>query len=224
LRETLSPIITASFSIIPHLLAAQILIQNTLLAQYYTILHNYCLEMQFPSPPPPMDDVISQWALDHNPIRQQAEAISVIVKGQGIRQHLNITSDMNGRRPSATSSLSSRNGAPGTSTARVMRIPSHTSQVSQTRAPPTPAAEETKQPTYAPEKKRPPPPPKKKNLSQYLYAEALYDFTGEGQGDLSFKEGDMIQVVKKTDSTDDWWEGRLNGVLGSFPANYCRIT
>ena len=220
LRETLPPILTASFSIIPHLLAAQILIQNTLLAQYYTILHNYCLEMQFPSPPPPMDDVIAQWAHDHNPVRQQAESISVIAKGQGIRQHLNITSDINGKRPSATSSLSSRNTVPTTSAARVMRIPSHTSQTSM---PPTPAAEVAQQPTYPVEKKRPPPPPKKKNLSQYLYAEALYDFTGEGQGDLSFKEGDMIQVVKKTDSTDDWWEGRLNGVLGSFPANYCRI-
>jgi amphiphysin len=75
-------------------------------------------------------------------------------------------------------------------------------------------------------KKKPPPPPPKRigssNLA--LYAVALYSFEGQGQGDLSFKEHDRIRVIKKTDSTDDWWEGELGGVKGSFPANYCKIT
>lgn len=182
--------------------------------------------MRFPSPPPPMDEVIAQWTRDFKPIQQQAEAISVIARGQGIRQHLNMGTDSNGRKLSSTSSVHARNGLSTTSTPRAMRVPSHTSQTSQTSTPPTPAAEEVSQPTYdqpTTTKKRPPPPPPKKNLSQFLYAEALYDFLGQSQGDLSFKEGDLIQVVKKTDSTDDWWEGKLNGVLGSFPANYCRI-
>lgn len=68
----------------------------------------------------------------------------------------------------------------------------------------------------------PPPPPRAKSANQAVYVTALYDFGGQGDGDLMFREGDRIRVVKKTDSTDDWWEGELRGVKGSFPANYCR--
>jgi hypothetical protein len=49
---------------------------------------------------------------------------------------------------------------------------------------------------------------------------ALYDFVGEQATDLPFKKGDIITVVKKTDSRNDWWTGKLNGREGSFPANY----
>ncbi|KAF9342459.1 hypothetical protein BGX26_007484, partial [Mortierella sp. AD094] len=49
---------------------------------------------------------------------------------------------------------------------------------------------------------------------------ALYDFAGEQATDLSFKKGDVITVVKKTDSRNDWWTGKCNGREGSFPANY----
>ncbi|KAG0204960.1 hypothetical protein BGX28_003261 [Mortierella sp. GBA30] len=49
---------------------------------------------------------------------------------------------------------------------------------------------------------------------------AMYDFTGEQSTDLSFRKGDRITVVKKTQSTNDWWTGRCNGQEGSFPANY----
>lgn len=72
-------------------------------------------------------------------------------------------------------------------------------------------------------KKKPPPPPTKRMPSiQGVWVTALYDFAGQGQGDLAFKEGDQIKVIKKTDSTDDWWEGELKGIKGSFPANYCQ--
>lgn len=70
----------------------------------------------------------------------------------------------------------------------------------------------------------PPPPPPRPNPAafQAVYVTALYDFGGQGPGDLAFREGDRIRVLKRTDSTDDWWEGELRGVRGSFPANYCR--
>lgn len=71
-------------------------------------------------------------------------------------------------------------------------------------------------------KKPPPPPPKRIPSTQGFFVTALYDFAGEGQGDLSFREGDRIKVIKKTESTDDWWEGELKGAQGSFPANYCQ--
>jgi len=75
----------------------------------------------------------------------------------------------------------------------------------------------------AKKKPPPPPPPKRKPSSlQQDYVIAQYDFRGEGQGDLAFREGDKIRVVKRTDSTNDWWEGECHGVRGSFPANYCK--
>ncbi len=70
-------------------------------------------------------------------------------------------------------------------------------------------------------KKKPPPPPPRMPSIQALFVTALYEFGGQGEGDLVFKEGDRIKVVKKTESTDDWWQGELRGVRGSFPANYC---
>lgn len=71
-------------------------------------------------------------------------------------------------------------------------------------------------------KKPPPPPPPRIASNQALFVTALYDFAGQGEGDLIFREGDRIKVVKKTESTDDWWQGELRGIRGSFPANYCQ--
>jgi hypothetical protein len=71
-------------------------------------------------------------------------------------------------------------------------------------------------------KKKPPPPPPRMNSQQnWVFVTALYDFGGQGEGDLVFKEGDRIRVIKQTDSKDDWWQGELKGVKGAFPANYC---
>lgn len=36
-------------------------------------------------------------------------------------------------------------------------------------------------------------------------AVALYTFEAEQPGDLGFKKGDVITVLKKTDSDNDWW-------------------
>ncbi|KAK0644989.1 Regulator of cytoskeleton and endocytosis [Lasiodiplodia hormozganensis] len=74
-------------------------------------------------------------------------------------------------------------------------------------------------------KKKPPPPPPKKRLNSFQkedYVTAVYDFQGQGPGDLSFREGDRIKVLKREgDKANSWWEGELRGVKGSFPANYC---
>uniref|UniRef100_F7F813 SH3 domain-containing YSC84-like protein 1 n=1 Tax=Ornithorhynchus anatinus TaxID=9258 RepID=F7F813_ORNAN len=51
-------------------------------------------------------------------------------------------------------------------------------------------------------------------------ATALYSFEGQHPGDLSFQAGDKITVLSKTASHFDWWEGRLRGQTGIFPANY----
>ncbi len=48
---------------------------------------------------------------------------------------------------------------------------------------------------------------------------ALYDYSGENEGDLSFKEGDVIVVWDRSDPSG-WWDGEVNGVRGFFPSNF----
>lgn len=50
------------------------------------------------------------------------------------------------------------------------------------------------------------------------YVVAMYALEAEEEGELSFNEGDRIEVIRKDPS--GWWEGRLNGVVGLFPENY----
>lgn len=45
-------------------------------------------------------------------------------------------------------------------------------------------------------------------------ARALYNFRGEQQGDLPFHKGDIITIVQKTDTQNDWWTGKLDGKQG----------
>ncbi|XP_063298286.1 SH3 domain-containing YSC84-like protein 1 isoform X1 [Pelobates fuscus] len=54
-------------------------------------------------------------------------------------------------------------------------------------------------------------------------ATALYPFGGLQPGDLPFQAGDKITVITKTDSQYDWWEGKLRGNIGIFPANYVML-
>lgn len=71
-------------------------------------------------------------------------------------------------------------------------------------------------------KKAPPPPPPLKPKPKPAeperhYVVALYDFDAQADGDLDFKAGDRIEVIEKTESSEDWWTGRLDGRQGVFP-------
>lgn len=51
-------------------------------------------------------------------------------------------------------------------------------------------------------------------------AVALFTFDATQEGDLGFKKGDVITIVKRTNNATDWWTGRIGGKEGIFP-RYC---
>ncbi|CAN8100023.1 unnamed protein product [Discula destructiva] len=296
LRETLPPIITAAFALVPPVLATHIRIQNELLGLYYTVLHGYCEENGYQSPPPPMSDVIACWSEDFQPAKRQVENIPMIARGKGIREPLRLDGSpegpggrklsapppteglrrtstglipgANGRgrigsaqAPAATSPIPSPQPSPKigprpdlkspnfggllkptdfTTASDLGRSPGTVSPSQQRvtgdyfagRVPPSPASTVASNFSQgsnsvngaAIAKKKPPPPPPKRIPSGRIeeYVIAQYDFTGQGAGDLSFREGDRIKIVKKTQTDQDWWTGEVRGVKGSFPANYCK--
>ncbi|KAI0912203.1 hypothetical protein F4823DRAFT_230853 [Ustulina deusta] len=300
LRETLPPMVTATFSIIPLLIDSVVALQTRFLGLYYTTLHTYCEEHGFPSPPPPMDEVVAVWSAGYEPVKREFESITCIAIGKAVRQPMKLPDDpslqdrgrsdpsltpalmVNGPRRSS-SGLTSANE--GIAPPRPNRIPSTTSLsshpspvltprpsmgnnyvISNNLAPTdfttasrlgqqlTPAVSPNsmrprsdyfdKRPpstastvvstssintttsgsSFLGAKKKPPPPPPKRVVSKCLeeFVVAQYAFNGQGEGDLSFREGDRIKIVKKTDTLDDWWVGELGGVEGNFPANYCK--
>jgi amphiphysin len=323
----LPPVLDALASLLPDLLATQIMIQYQLVGQLYTQLHEYCQAHQLPSPAPAMELVMSAFEAEYTRIREDLERnIKTVAEGKAVHQPMSIPDKQHGtvtglglrnnfaRRTSSQGSMP-RPTVPGQlriggaasedevdTTAVRPRRPGRISSNSRLHShyektatkqshyedeeappvkPPRPGAAPMIDATGKPrisssskvaglsagegystasstpsssstpltlrqgcdyfsqegrasagsgsygvagKKKPPPPPPKKRALSsQGQYVTALYDYAGQGEGDLSFAEGDRIKVVKKTASIDDWWEGELNGVGGSFPANYVKV-
>lgn len=48
-------------------------------------------------------------------------------------------------------------------------------------------------------------------------AVALFTFDADQDGDLGFKKGDVITILKRTDKKEDWWTGRIGDRVGIFP-------
>lgn len=46
---------------------------------------------------------------------------------------------------------------------------------------------------------------------------ALYTFDADQDGDLGFKKGEIITILKRTDKKEDWWTGRIGDRVGIFP-------
>ncbi|QDS75126.1 hypothetical protein FKW77_007550 [Venturia effusa] len=264
LKATLPQMTAATYSILPHLLNAQIMIQNTLLAQLYTTLHNFSQDHGFQSPPPEVDEIIATFEQDFTSLRLEAEsAFKMLTHGKAVHQPMALSNEAKsysglGIRSKTTNAIEERR------TVKPIRRPSGVgagageepesppmlrieSKPSPGRLTPASTYSEKNGSTYfdnnkqlahrassnslattisnhsiAAKKKPPPPPPKRIASHQFEYVIALYDFDGQSAGDLSFKEGDRIRVVKKTQNQEDWWEGEKGGIQGAFPANYCK--
>jgi len=54
-----------------------------------------------------------------------------------------------------------------------------------------------------------------------MYVKALYDYDADDRTSLSFRQGEIIQVITQLES--GWWDGVINGVRGWFPSNYCAL-
>ncbi|KAF9876323.1 SH3 domain-containing protein [Colletotrichum karsti] len=54
-------------------------------------------------------------------------------------------------------------------------------------------------------------------------AVALFTFEADQPGDLGFKKGDVITVLKKTENETDWWTGMIGTKHGIFPSNYVKM-
>jgi len=52
---------------------------------------------------------------------------------------------------------------------------------------------------------------------------ALYDFDAQAEGDLSFRTGDVIEIISRTQNDNEWWTGKIDGRSGQFPGNYVQL-
>lgn len=332
LRRGVPPVLAAIHSMLPLLLATQVMIEHTLAAHLYTVVYEYCQDNNFPVQAPALDAVVSTWDSDFTPLRKEIEAsYNMIASGKAVHQPMEMPAEKYGSitgmglrnnldkrtkslqeskpgfsslpwrghaaqndeaetppekpaRPGMGTPTYSTNedeedpppqpprpitGAPSPSKPR---IPSsrlspaisspNMSNVASLRPTGSPyaaanavvdsphgspwggsstPAKASSGPDYfslaakasppssaasvAAAKKKPPPPPPSKRIpsAQAQYVTAIYDYAGQAATDLSFEEGDKIRIIKKTGSTNDWWEGELRGVTGSFPANYVQV-
>ncbi|KAJ3054786.1 hypothetical protein HK102_011467, partial [Quaeritorhiza haematococci] len=55
-------------------------------------------------------------------------------------------------------------------------------------------------------------------MTRKVIVRALYDYSGREESSLSFKTGDIIQVLNQLES--GWWDGVCRGERGWFPSNY----
>jgi len=49
---------------------------------------------------------------------------------------------------------------------------------------------------------------------------ALYDYEAQAEGDLSFTAGEVIEIVQRGASENEWWTGKVAGRQGQFPGEF----
>ncbi|XP_067355908.1 SH3 domain-containing protein 19 isoform X1 [Channa argus] len=90
---------------------------------------------------------------------------------------------------------------------------------------PPPTSQQQKQPSRIPLPGMTAPlnaPPAEASQPSEAWVMALYDYAGKSDDDLSFKQGDYIQLIHHLDT--DWSYGRLSGREGMFPRSFVEST
>ncbi|CAG8111353.1 unnamed protein product [Penicillium olsonii] len=54
-----------------------------------------------------------------------------------------------------------------------------------------------------------------------LFVRAMYDYDADDHTSLSFRRGDIIQVLNQLET--GWWDGVIDNTRGWFPSNYCTV-
>ncbi|KAF5374864.1 hypothetical protein D9758_000105 [Tetrapyrgos nigripes] len=129
------------------------------------------------------------------------------------------------KRTTSDDPFDSFNNTPSSNHARSMSIASPFSNSRSYSSSLNPFSNSTKSPASSE------PPPyiaRKPELDKPLLegvarAIALYDFQAAEAGDLGFQKGDVITITEKSDSTNDWWTGKIDDRKGIFPANFVEV-
>ncbi|KAI9373685.1 ras guanine nucleotide exchange factor domain-containing protein [Aspergillus egyptiacus] len=77
-------------------------------------------------------------------------------------------------------------------------------------------------PEHSPKRQVPPMKTPSPEPPPALFVRAMYDYDADDHTSLSFRRGDIIQVLNQLET--GWWDGVINGsVRGWFPSNYCAV-
>ncbi|KAG8919250.1 hypothetical protein FRC02_001788 [Tulasnella sp. 418] len=70
--------------------------------------------------------------------------------------------------------------------------------------------------------KRAVPPPPPRNIKVAARCQALWDYNLDGaeENDLSFRKGDIIELIDDERANNDWWFGTIGDQTGLFPSNH----
>jgi amphiphysin len=155
-------------------------------------------------------DVEEAFEQKRGDVQERAEALSIVhYKTQGVRRSGSKLSALKGEKSEKgsigrgrSSSTADENPPPPYSSAGVSPSPtgSFSSAAKGKPAPPPPRAK-----------------PSHLSAKPVETVTALYDYEAQAHGDLGFSAGDVIEIVQRTDNTNEWWSGRVGGREGQFP-------
>ncbi|CAG8621166.1 16892_t:CDS:2, partial [Acaulospora colombiana] len=50
-----------------------------------------------------------------------------------------------------------------------------------------------------------------------------FDFDAVESDDLTMRKGEIVTILEKSASVDDWWKGKIGDRVGNFPANFVEV-
>ena len=59
-------------------------------------------------------------------------------------------------------------------------------------------------------------------VTSLMYADAVWDRVGLESDELSFRVGDVIEILDMSDDT--WWQGNVQEKCGWFPSTFVRVS